>query len=107
MAGTVMFLLLRGLGVYAQQPESLPPEIAAELAKAPKPPLSNQVVGIDIDRFVGNPLLSPIRVTHGSIFQRSILRHGDPYHPGDSGAVLEYWDDLSAGTLLGYAHTPL
>jgi hypothetical protein len=91
----------------AQAPRDLPPDIAAELAKTPKPPLSNQIVGIDINQFIGDPLLSPVRVTDGAIFRRSILRHGDPYHPADPGAVLEYWNDLSVGTLLGNSRTSL
>jgi mannose-6-phosphate isomerase-like protein (cupin superfamily) len=98
-------LLLHIPAIFAQDPKKLPPEIAAELARSPKPPLSNQVVGIDIDRFFGNPLLSPVRVTEGVIFERSILRHGDSYHPGDPGAVLEFWKDLSLGTMLGKART--
>src|SRR5579862_8889453 len=100
-------LLLCGTRVFGQDVKNLPPEIAAELARSPKPPPSNQVVGIDIDRFIGNPLLSPVRVTHDVIFERSILRRGDSYHPGDPGAVLEYWKDLSLGTMLGQARTPV
>jgi len=82
------------------------PENAAEL-KVPNPPPSNQVVGININRFVGNPLSSPVRITQDVIFTRSILSRGDPYHPGDAGAVLEYHDDLSLGTIIGYRRTPL
>jgi hypothetical protein len=100
-------LLCAGPLAFAQNPESLPPKIAAELARAPKPPLSNQVVGIDIDQFIGNPLLSPVRVTHDVIYERSILSHGDPYHPGVPGKVFEYWKDLSLGTVRGYARSPI
>jgi mannose-6-phosphate isomerase-like protein (cupin superfamily) len=102
--GPVSLVTQRAL---AQAPESLPPEVAAELARSPKPPLPNQVVGIDIDQFIGSPLLSAVRVTHGTIFQRSILRHGNPYHPNDPGAVLEYRKDLSLGVLPGSARTSL
>jgi mannose-6-phosphate isomerase-like protein (cupin superfamily) len=91
----------------AQDSKDLPPDVAAELARSPKPPPDNQVVGIDIDRFVGNPLSSPVRVIQDVIFARSILVHGDPYHPGDPGAVLEYQEDLSVGTILGHFGTPL
>jgi hypothetical protein len=91
----------------AQDLKDLPPDVAAELAKSPKPPLSNQTVGIDIDRFVGNPLLSPVHVTHGVIFQRSILRKGNPYQPGDPGAVLEYRKDFSLGMIAGFNRTAL
>src|SRR5438132_13732338 len=48
-----------------------PPDIAAELEKVPKPPPSNQVVGIDVNRFIGNPLSSPVHVTQDVIFTRS------------------------------------
>jgi mannose-6-phosphate isomerase-like protein (cupin superfamily) len=99
--------LLCGSIAHAQAPKDLPPDVAAELAKAPKPALPNPVVGVDINRFIGNPLLSPVHMTEDAIFQRSILRRGDPYHPGDTGAVLEYWNDLSLGTLLGNARTSL
>lgn len=91
----------------AQDPSKLPPEVVTELAKSPKPPLSNQVVGINIDRFIGDPLQSPVRVTHGVLFRRTLLRRGDSYHVGEHAAVLEYWNDLSLGTLLGRARTPL
>src|ERR1035437_4877738 len=82
-----------------QVPKDLPPDVADELAKSPKPPLPNQIVGIDIDRFAGDPLHSPVRVTQGVIFQRSILREGNPYQSGDQGAVLEYRKDFSLGTI--------
>lgn len=91
----------------AQNIKDLPPDVARELAKSPVPPPSNLVVGIDVNRFVGDPLLSPVRVIDGVIFARSILTHGDPYHPGDPGAVLEYQKDLSVGTILGYNRTTL
>jgi mannose-6-phosphate isomerase-like protein (cupin superfamily) len=92
---------------FAQVPTELPPDVTAELAKSPKPPLPNQTVGIDIDRFAGNPLLSPVHVTRGVIFQRSILRKGNPYQPGEPGAVLEYRNDFSLGTIAGFKRTTL
>jgi mannose-6-phosphate isomerase-like protein (cupin superfamily) len=92
---------------WAQMPKDLPPEVTAELAKSPKPPLPNQTVGIDIDRFVGDPLLSSVRVSRGVIYQRSILREGNPYQPGDPGAVLEYRKDYSLGTITGFNRTAL
>src|SRR5438105_964644 len=91
----------------AQISKDLPPEVAAELAKSPNPPPSNQIVGIKIDRFIGNPIWSPVQVTHGVIFKRSILRQGDPYHAGDPGAVLEHRKDFSLGTVQGNTGTPL
>ena len=100
-------LQLCGPVAAGQDYNKLPPEIVAELDRSPKEPPSNEVVGIDIDRFIGNPFSSPVRVIHDVIFARSILRHGDSYHPGDSGAVLEYWKDLSHATLLGNTRSPL
>ena len=87
--------------VWGQRRER-PPEIKAELAKSPKPPPSNEKAGIDIDRFVGNPFQSQPRVIHGAILVRSILRHGDPYKPGELGAVLEYRKEVAVGTILPF-----
>jgi hypothetical protein len=60
---------------------------------------SNQVTGVDIDRFIGDPYKAFMRVTNGGLNARSMLRSGDPYNPGAMGAVLEYRDDLSLATL--------
>ncbi len=60
---------------------------------------SNQVTGVDIDRFIGDPYKAFMRVTNGGLNARSMLRNGDPYNPGAMGAVLEYRDDLSLATL--------
>jgi hypothetical protein len=46
-------------------------------------------------------------VLHGAIMVRSILRHGDPYHPGDPGAVLQYRKDWRYGTMVAHNQTPL
>lgn len=90
-----------------QDLKKLPPQVAADLARSPKEQPSNEDAGIDIDRFIGNPLTSPVYVFNDVIFKRSILRHGDSYRPGDPGAVLEYWKDLSHATLLGNTRSPL
>ena len=60
---------------------------------------SNQVTGIDIDRFIGDPYKAFTRVTNGGLNARTMLRNGDPYNPGPNGAVLQYRDDLSLATL--------
>jgi hypothetical protein len=60
---------------------------------------SNQVTGIDIDRFIGDPYKAFTRVANGGLNARTMLRNGDPYNPGPNGAVLEYRDDLSLATL--------
>ncbi len=68
---------------------------------------SNEVGGVDIDRFIGFAENSPVHLSHGTILTHSILRAGDPYKPGASGAVLEYRKDLSVATLLARNRTPL
>jgi mannose-6-phosphate isomerase-like protein (cupin superfamily) len=89
------------------QPKDISPEIRAELERSPKPPPANDEVGVSINRFVGNPFQSPVRVVDEVIFKRVILKAGDPYKPGEPGAVLEYRKDLSHGTVLAHARTPL
>lgn len=88
-------------------PKELPPDVRDELAKSPVPPPSNQQVGIDIDRFIGHPSQSSVRVSREVIMMRTILRHGDPYKPGEPGAVLENRKDLAVGTVLGHRQSPL
>jgi hypothetical protein len=105
--GTVLALAVFAGPVAQAQTANLPPEIKVELAKAPIPPKSNELVGINIDRFIGYPMRSPVHVIAQVIFKRTILKHGDPYSPGEAGAVLEYRKDLSLGTILGHARTPL
>ncbi len=106
--GLGLLLALSFGGLHASAQEQKPSfDLDVERAKQPKPPPSNQVVGINIDRFIGDPLLSPVHVVEDAIFERSILHHGDPYHPGDRGAVLEFWKDIAHATLLGGMRTPL
>ena len=68
---------------------------------------ANNRVGIDIDRFIGSPFSNQIRVTHEVMLKQPILRKGDPYNPGDAGAVLEYREDLAHAWLLPHNATPL
>jgi mannose-6-phosphate isomerase-like protein (cupin superfamily) len=100
-------LIVNGLSVLAQRPADLSPEIKAELARSPVPPPRNEDVGIDIDRFIGHPSQSSVRVSHDVIMMRTILKQGSPYKPGEPGAVLENRKDLSVGTILGFRRTPL
>src|SRR5215471_8699722 len=60
---------------------------------------SNEVAGVDIDRFIGFAENSPVHLSHGTLLTHSILRSGDPYNPGASGAVLEYRKEISVATL--------
>jgi hypothetical protein len=68
---------------------------------------SNQELGVDINRFIGNPAKSHPYVSHDAIIMRSILRHGDPLHPGEPGAILEYRKELAVGELMPGNRTPL
>jgi len=68
---------------------------------------SNEMAGVDIDRFTGFAENSPVHLSHGTLLTHSILREGDPYSPGPNGAVLEYRKDVSVATLLPRNRTPL
>lgn len=74
---------------------------------APTNARSNEQAGVDIDRFIGYPVNSPVHLSHGTLLTHSMLKAGDPYQPGAKGAVLEYRKDLSAVTLLPKNRTPL
>jgi mannose-6-phosphate isomerase-like protein (cupin superfamily) len=50
---------------------------------------------------------SPAHFSHGGLLTRAILRPGDPYKPGDVGAVLEYRKLLALATLPVRNSTPL
>lgn len=76
-------------------------------AQVPTPPPSNEVTGIDINRFIGNPFHSHPHLMEQVILVRSILKSGNPYALGEPGAVLEYRKELGYGTLAGHNHTPL
>jgi quercetin dioxygenase-like cupin family protein len=100
MSRTVTLVLAAGLvpGLIPAQPQPDRP---------PTPPPSNERVGIDVDRFIGNPFQSPVRSTHEVMLKRAILRHGDPHQAGDPGAVLQYRKEFSVVTLMGGNRTPL
>jgi mannose-6-phosphate isomerase-like protein (cupin superfamily) len=68
---------------------------------------SNEAAGVDIDRFIGNAADSPVHLSQGLLLTHSMLKAGDPYHPGSNGAVLEYRKDLSVATLLAKNRTPM
>lgn len=68
---------------------------------------SNEQAGVDIDRFIGYPVNSPVHLSHATLLTHSILKAGDPYSPGPNGAVLEYRKDLVTATLLPHNRTPL
>ena len=62
---------------------------------------------MDIDRFIGYPMNSPVHLSHATLLTHSILKAGDPYTSGARSAVLEYRKDLSTATLPGHNRTPL
>lgn len=68
---------------------------------------ANEAAGISIDRFIASPMSSPAHFSHGGLLTRAILRPGDPYTPGDLGAVLEYRKLLALATLPVRNSTPL
>lgn len=68
---------------------------------------SNEAAGVDIDRFIGDAGDSPVHLSQGLLLTHSMLKAGDPYHPGLHEAVLEYRNDLSIATLLPKNHTPM
>ncbi len=83
------------------------PALAQQTPQRPIEPPSNERVGIDIDRFIGDANTAPSRLTHDVMFTRSILRAGDPLQPGDPGAVLRYTNEVVLATLPGANTTPL
>jgi mannose-6-phosphate isomerase-like protein (cupin superfamily) len=70
-------------------------------------PQSNEAAGVDIDRFIGIAAESPVHLSQGLLLTHSMLKAGDPYHPGLDRSVLEYRKDLSVATLLPKNHTPM
>jgi Cupin domain len=68
---------------------------------------SNQELGVDINRFIGNPAKSHPYLSHDAIVTRSILSHGDPLATGAPGAILEYRKELAVGQLQPRDQTPL
>jgi mannose-6-phosphate isomerase-like protein (cupin superfamily) len=68
---------------------------------------SNEAAGVDVSRFIGVASDSPVHLSQGLLLTHSMLKAGDPYHPGLHGAVLEYRKDLSVATLLPKNRTPV
>jgi mannose-6-phosphate isomerase-like protein (cupin superfamily) len=68
---------------------------------------SNEAAGTDISRFTSVAADSPVHLSQGLLLTHSLLKAGDPYHPGLHGAVLEYRKDLSVATLLPRNRTPM
>ena len=106
---TYIALLVGALTCAAQAPSG-PQAPVAPQAPAPE---RQQFVGLNekesvsVDRFIGHPTNSPTHFTHGTLLTHEILGPGDPYHPGQQGAVLEYRKLLSTAELQAGAETPL
>jgi mannose-6-phosphate isomerase-like protein (cupin superfamily) len=97
----VAALVLAGL-LYAQ-PQASP---QAPPAQAPRENPSNERSGVVIDRFIGDANRSISRVSHEVMLTRTMLRAGDPYKPGEPGAVLEFHQEVALATLMGRNETP-
>ncbi len=68
---------------------------------------TNERSNVDIDRFIGDAANSTAHLSHGGLLTRTILRSGNPYAPGQAGAVLEYRTQLAKAMLLPNYTTPL
>jgi mannose-6-phosphate isomerase-like protein (cupin superfamily) len=88
----------------AQQPQTS--AVAAPPAQAPREIPSNDRSGVVIDRFIGDANRSISRISHEVMLTRSMLRAGDPYKPGEPGAVLEFHQEVALATLMGKNETP-
>ncbi len=106
------------LGARGQQPSSTPAAPAQPAAQdagrggargqgGGGEPVTNVRANVQIDRFFGDPMNSTGRLSHGGLLTRTILRNGDPYTPGQAGAVLEYRTQAAKATLLPQSRTPL
>lgn len=81
-----------GGAVQAQTPPPAAPALIRE-------PPSNLQVGLNADRFIGDPGRSVTRISRDAIMTRAILTAGDPSQPGPDGAVLRYRKDVVLGAI--------
>jgi len=110
-----MVLAALATSVSAQTPpapQSSPAPLTASPAPTPAPtlvrePPSNLQMGIDVDRFIGDPAKSITRISRETIMTRNILTAGDPEKPGRAGAVLRYRKEVVLGTMQAGEATPL
>lgn len=110
MRRSVFLTLIAAAACWAQG--GAPAAPAPGAAPAGGPPaqtnrLTNEQLGVDVDRFIGYPTAKTAHLSHGTLLVHSILKNGDPYKPGPQGAVLEYRKELTTATLLPGAETPL
>ncbi len=91
----------------AQAPAAPAPQGAPPAPSRQVFPGLNEVEGVSVDRFIGQPKDQPVHLSHGLLLTHAILTPGDPYHPGPQGAVLEYRKLLATADLLPGHQTPL
>ncbi|MEO6803965.1 MAG: cupin domain-containing protein [Granulicella sp.] len=96
-------LLFATISCVAQVP---PPAVPAN---PPRPVFLglNEVEGISVDRFFGQPKGQPVHLSHGTLLTHAILTAGNPNQPGAQGAVLEYRKLLATADLMPGSQTPL
>jgi mannose-6-phosphate isomerase-like protein (cupin superfamily) len=88
-----------GGAVQAQTPPAAStPAPAVAPAQIREPP-SNLQMGLDADRFIGDPARSVTRISRDAIMTRKILTAGDPSQPGPDGAVLRYRKEVVLGAI--------
>jgi mannose-6-phosphate isomerase-like protein (cupin superfamily) len=86
---------------FAQAPAA--PAAPAVIREGP----SNLALGVDINRFIGDPSKTITRISREAIMTRAILTQGDPLNPGATGAVLRYRKEILHGTMQPGESTPL
>src|SRR5690349_19117495 len=88
--------LVFGIASYTSAQTAAATSQASQAGNGPPAPAplsnvaSNEQLGFDIDRFLGDPANTPVHLTHGTIRTHAILTPGNPYQPGPNAAVLEY-----------------
>ncbi|HWB00744.1 MAG TPA: cupin domain-containing protein [Pirellulales bacterium] len=105
--GLTLGLTLALAPVLAQAPAAAAQQAPQAASAPPSNAASNEQLGVDIDRFIGDPANTPVHLSHGTLRTHAILSAGNPYERGAKGAVLEYRKELATATLMPGARTPL
>jgi mannose-6-phosphate isomerase-like protein (cupin superfamily) len=87
----------------APAPAGAAPTAPAQIREPP----SNLQLGLNADRFIGDPARSVTRISRDAIMTRAILTAGDPSQPGPDGAVLRYRREVVLGAIQPGEATPL
>ena len=103
MFGLVAVAMLGG-SVSAQTPAPVSGPVASAVIREPP---SNLQLGLNADRFIGDPARSITRISRDVIMTRTILSAGDPGQPGPDGAVLRYRKQVALGVIQPGEATPL